>query len=147
MKNKIFKYFSYIFIIVLFLFTFACKKKEYVKVSSYPVDAVKYIKENIDYKNVRIFNQYDYGSYLLFEEIPVFIDSRADLYLEEFNKDCTVFKDYFDAKLNYKYQFNIYDIDYVLLRNDTPLYTTIVNYENYNKVYKDDYFTLYKLGD
>ena len=35
--------------------------------------------------SMRLFNEYNYGSYLLYEGIPVFIDSRADLYAPEFN--------------------------------------------------------------
>ena len=28
----------------------------------------------------RLFNYYDYGAYLIYKDIPVFIDGRADLY-------------------------------------------------------------------
>ena len=136
-----------LFGISLFVTYNTYSKKDYIDSKSYPVEASKFIKENLDYKNVRIFNQYDYGSYLLYEGIPVFIDSRADLYLEEFNKDCTVFVDYFDARYNYKYQFKKYDIKYVILRNNTSLYSTITTHENYKRIYKDDYFTIYELGD
>ena len=57
----------------------------FVNEKSYPVDAANYILENIDIENMRLFNEYNYGSYLLFRGIPVFIDSRADLYAPEFN--------------------------------------------------------------
>ena len=53
--------------------------------SSYPVKACDYILENIDISTMRIFNEYNYGSYILYRGIPVFIDSRADLYTPEFN--------------------------------------------------------------
>ena len=58
---------------------------KFVNPSTYPVDAAKYIKENLDVNSIKLFNEYNYGSYLLFEGIPVFIDSRADLYAPEFN--------------------------------------------------------------
>ncbi len=58
---------------------------KYFRSKDYPIDACKWIKENLDYKNERILNQYNYGSYLIFEGIPVLVDSRADLYLPEFN--------------------------------------------------------------
>ena len=41
--------------------------------------------QNLDVKNIKLFNEYNYGSYLLYKGIPVFIDSRADLYAPEFN--------------------------------------------------------------
>ena len=49
--------------------------KDYVNSSTYPVEATKWIKENLDYKEIKIFNDYNYGSYLLLNDIPVFIDS------------------------------------------------------------------------
>ena len=54
--------------------------------TSYPVGAAEYIKNNLDLNNIRLYNEYNYGSYLLFQGIPVFIDSRADLYAPEFNR-------------------------------------------------------------
>ena len=51
----------------------------FVDESSYPVQACDYILENIDLENARFYNEYNYGSYMLFRGIPVFIDSRADL--------------------------------------------------------------------
>src|SRR5699024_8643402 len=58
---------------------------EFISSNVYPVEASKYIKENLDIENIRLYNEYNYGSYLLYEGIPVFIDSRADLYTPEFN--------------------------------------------------------------
>ena len=147
------KYFISILLIVFAITGFVGfnnnKDKSYVKTVSYPVEASDYIIENLDLDNVRIFNQYDFGSYMLFRKIPVFIDSRADLYLKEFNDDCYVFEDYFDAKrnANYRYVFSKYGITHLLLRNNTQLYFTISDFENYNIIYSDPYFTLFELGD
>ena len=66
---------------------FIDKKKDnnYVSTSSYPVEAADWILKNLDVNNIKLFNEYNYGSYLLYRGIPVFIDSRADLYAPEFN--------------------------------------------------------------
>ena len=145
------KYFISILILlfgVSFFVTFKVySERKYVDIASYPTKAVDFIKENLDVENIRLFNQYDYGSYLLFNDIPVFIDSRADLYLKEFNKDCTVFEDYFNAKYNYKLYFKEYNITHVILKNTTPLFSTISNNENYKVLYKDYAFTIYEIGD
>jgi len=69
-------------------------KDEYVSTSSYPVQAAEWILENLDIENIKLYNEYNYGSYLLFKGIPVFIDSRADLYSPEFNKNIDVFTDF-----------------------------------------------------
>ena len=53
---------------------------KYVDESAYPVQACDYILENIDLGKAKFYNEYNYGSYMIFRGIPVFIDSRADLY-------------------------------------------------------------------
>ena len=60
-------------------------REEFVDVSDYPVAAADWILENLDVENVKFYNEYNYGAYLLFRGIPVFIDSRCDLYTPEFN--------------------------------------------------------------
>ena len=57
----------------------------FVSKKNYPVEATEWILQNLDVKNMKLFNEYNYGSYLLYKGVPVFIDSRADLYAPEFN--------------------------------------------------------------
>ena len=57
----------------------------FVNKNRYPVEASTWILENLDVKEIKLYNEYNYGSYLLYRGIPVFIDSRADLYAPEFN--------------------------------------------------------------
>ena len=51
-------------------------RADYVDTASYPVEASDWILSNLDVKNMKLYNEYNYGSYLLFRGIPVFIDSR-----------------------------------------------------------------------
>lgn len=143
------KYFMSFIFILLSVLLIVCTKSNsninYVNKKLYPVEASNYIIDNLDYKNIKLFNQYDYGSYLLFKNIPVFIDSRADLYLEEFNKNCKVFADYFNG--DYRNNFKKYNITHVLLKNSSSLFSKINTYEDYKVIYEDSYFTLYELGD
>ena len=62
-------------------------KQSYIDETAYPVKACDYIlnESGIDLSKARFYNEYNYGSYMLFRGIPVFIDSRADLYSPEFN--------------------------------------------------------------
>jgi len=104
------------------------KRKIIETVSGFNTLAYKlptWIKENLDYKNIRLFNEYNYGSYLIYEGIPVMIDSRCDLYMPEFNEGVNVFKDFLkidsigytdmEAKMN-EYQFTHY-----LIRKNSKL--------------------------
>lgn len=122
------------------------KNIDYADKMLYPVDATAYIKQNLDYKNIRIFNSYNFGSYLMFHDIPVFIDSRLDVYCSEFN-NTDVFFDYvkvFGGSVHYKEIFEKYDFTHVLLYNSETINTYIKDDPNYNLIYEDEYFSLYE---
>lgn len=63
------------------------KDTQYLYNITAPKKVVEFIKENINQDEMRLYNQYDVGAYLLFNDIKVFIDSRCDLYSPEFNED------------------------------------------------------------
>ena len=133
---------SIILIVILILSIYINKDKEFVNHKTYPVEAVNFIKENLDYKNIRIFNEYNYGSYLLLNDIKVFIDSRADLYTKEFNKKDDILKDYMTS--NYPTIFEKYKITHVIASKNDNLYKYTKNM-NYKIIYEDNYFVIYEL--
>jgi hypothetical protein len=88
----------------------------------------------------RLFNMYDYGGELVYNNIPVFIDGRADLY----------------SKYNYKDYLNIsncssdcnelidkYDFDYLLIDKNYPIYNCL-DTDIYKSIYENDNLILYK---
>ena len=115
----------------------------FVSEEVYPIDAVKYIKENLDYKNIRIFNEYNYGSYLILNDIPVFIDSRADLYTKEFNHKEDIFKEYMSS--NYPMIIDKYNLTHIIASKDNNLYNYTKNIKNYHILYEDEYFVVYEI--
>ena len=125
---------------------------KYINEKSYPVEAAKYIKENLNVDEIRLFNEYNYGSYLLFEGIPVFIDSRADLYAPEFNKGDNeegrdIFSDYINISsigTYYETKFEKYGITHVIVVNNAKLNMFLSRDENYKELYKDDNFVIYE---
>lgn len=122
------------------------KNIDYINKMLYPIDAVNYIKENLDYKNIRIFNSYNFGSYLMFHDIPVFIDSRLDVYCSEFN-NTDIFFDYvkvFSGSIHYEDIFEKYNFTHILLYNSETINTYIKRDTNYNLIYEDEYFSLYE---
>ena len=117
----------------------------YVVEEMYPVEMTKYIKKNMDYKNMRMFNEYDFGSYLLLNDIPVFIDSRADLYTKQFNKlDYDIFDDYMNWLKDYENKFKFYNLNYALVVNGSKLDYTLNKNDNYKIIESDDHFVLYE---
>ncbi len=125
--------------------------EEYVDKSFYPVEAAEYIKNNIDLENARIFNNYEDGSYLLFKDIPVFIDTRCDLYNPEFNNlNSDIFIDYMlTSNLSYYYKdtFNKYHITHYITNKETSLNKLIIKSGDqcFNKIYEDDNFIIYEV--
>lgn len=124
----------------------------YISSASYPVDAANYILEeaekgNIDLNTMRLFNDYNYGSYLLYRGIPVFIDSRADLYSPEFNEECNIFSDYLSISgigSYYEDGFDKYGITHVMSYENSKLAMLLSKDENYDKIYEDDYFVIFE---
>ena len=123
---------------------------EYISKSSYPVEACDFILENVDLGKARFYNEYNYGSYMLFRGIPVFIDSRADLYAPEFNgRDEDIFSDFINVSgiaTFYEDIFEKYNITHVITYKNSKMNMIIkkTDDENYKQIYEDDYFTVYE---
>lgn len=124
---------------------------KFVDSKSYPVEACDYILENIDLSTAKFYNEYNYGSYMLFRGIPVFIDSRADLYAPEFsgNKDEDIFSDFINTSSISKFYedtFEKYNITHVILgkKSKTNMIITKTHDENYKELYSDDNFIVYE---
>lgn len=140
-------------IFVLLLSWYFAKPKlnnEIVSKSSYPVEACDYILENIDLENARFYNEYNYGSYMLFRGIPVFIDSRADVYDPKFNGlEDDIFSDFINTssiKTYYEDTFKKYGITHVICYKNSKmnLIITKTNDLNLKELYVDDNFAIYE---
>lgn len=145
-------------VIAISYYFYKPKQNDRYITSSYPVDSCTWIKENLDYKNMRIFNDYNYGSYMLYRDIPVYVDSRCDLYTPqfngEFNKKTRKFtggSDYFTEYLDVSSIANYYDnvfvsenINYVITKNNSKLNLLLRrDTDKYEKVHSDGVFIIY----
>lgn len=147
-------------IAIVILIAFAIYKpkmnNQYINSSSYPVEASNWILENLDVENIRLYNEYNYGSYLLFRGIPVFIDSRADLYAPEFNgtkneegkyEGRNIFSDYINVSsigTYYETKFGEYDITHVIILKKAKLNMFLSRNSDYKELYSDDNFVIYE---
>ena len=123
---------------------------KFIDETQYPVKACDYILENIDLSKARFYNEYNYGSYMIYRGIPVFIDSRADLYAPEFSglKD-DIFTDFIDVSSIGTFYEDIlekYNITHVILYSNSKMSMLIDETKDphYSKIYKDDYFVIYE---
>ena len=123
---------------------------EYISKSSYPIEACDFILENVDLGKARFYNEYNYGSYMLFRGIPVFIDSRADVYDPQFNGlEDDIFSDFINTSAIstfYEDIFEKYNITHVITYKTSKMNMIIkkTNDENYKQIYEDDFFTVYE---
>ena len=142
--------------VVTFVSTMMLKPKmnsQFISTSKYPVKASNWILENLPVEKIKLYNEYNYGSYLLYKGIPVFIDSRADLYAPEFNQneDGTGGKDIFSDYINissigtyYETKFKDYGITHVIVVNNAKLNMFLSRNDSYKQIYKDDEFVVYE---
>ena len=133
------------------------KNDKYINESTYPVEASEWILENLDVKNIKLFNEYNYGSYLLYKGIPVFIDSRADLYAPEFNTKTgkkvdgnDIFIDFINESsisVYYGDIFKQYDVTHVILYKGSKVNMLIqkADSEKYKEIYSDNSFVIYEV--
>lgn len=124
--------------------------------SSYPVAASDYILSSLDLSTMKLYNEYNYGSYLLYRGIPVFIDSRADLYTPEFNgtknaegeyEGRDIFTDYINISgiaTYYEDKFESYGITHVITKKNSKLNMFLSRDDNYKQLYTDKNYVIYE---
>lgn len=128
------------------------KNEKFIDEFSYPVDASEWIlqymnENNIPKKDLKLYNEYNYGSYLLLQNIPVFIDSRCDLYTPEFNGSQDIFSDALEIpglKANYEYIFEKYGVKHIILYASDDVNEKLKLDSKYELIYNDDKFVIYK---
>lgn len=143
-----------VIIIIISMYFYKPKMDDsYIDNSRYPVEASTWILENLDIENMKLYNEYNYGSYLVYRGIPVFIDSRADLYAPEFTiregeeKGRDIFSDYINISsigTYYEDKFEKYGITHLIMVKNSKLNMFISRNDNYKQLYKDDYFVIYE---
>ena len=96
---------------------------------------IKYLKEKDD---LVLYNSYNLGGYLIYKDISVFIDSRADIYIDcNFNDVCQIEKGY-QPDLLEKYNFNTFVIE-----NKSGAYSYLKNNNNYELYMQDENNSLF----
>ena len=119
--------------------------KDYINPNTYPIYALNFLENNYEMEEIKLYNEYDFGSYILFKDVPVYIDSRSDLYTEPFNKEFDIFDECMHIADNYGVTFNKYEITHVLTYSSTELSKILTVSENYKEVYYDGAFKIFEV--
>ncbi|MCL2778649.1 MAG: hypothetical protein FWD73_11645 [Polyangiaceae bacterium] len=99
-----------------------------------PVAAVDLLEQR---KTQRIFNEYHFGGYLIWRNVPVFIDSRTECYGEAFMIDFTdaVWARKLDKLMRL---LDEYQIDATLLTAKAPAAQVLDHIKGWKRLYADD---------
>ena len=120
---------------------------QYIDTTMIPVNATNYILSNIDLENMRLYNHFNCGSYLEMKGIKTFIDSRSEMYTEEFNQGVTILDDWFAAdsgEVHYSEIFDKYKITHALVEKNEIISIFIKDNPNWKLIYQDDSFEIYE---
>jgi hypothetical protein len=103
-------------------------------VARYPAAAVDYLEAS-GLDQARGYNSYNWGGYLIWRGVPVFVDGRADVYGDPF---LLYYRRTFDVRPGWQEPLDEYDVDYVLMENGTPLTAVLAASPDWTEVYADD---------
>ncbi len=130
-----------IILIVILLMFFALNINNRVNINfelNLNDELIEIIKEE---KPQRLYNLYDYGGELIYNDIEVFIDGRADLYSKYNYKDCL---DISRLSGDYEKMISKYNFDYFLVSKDYPINTYLKYNDRYQLIYKSKKVYFYK---
>ena len=119
-------------------------KEQFIDANTYPVAMVDYMQKNLDTKKVKLYNEYDFGSYIINKDIKVFVDSRSDLYTKPFNHKTDIFNESMKITEKYGRVFQKYGITHILIYKDTDLNQILAASPNYKLLHKEGRFMLYE---
>jgi hypothetical protein len=113
-----------------------------IKISEYFDLNPEMIRVLKDEKPERLFNFYNYGGELVYHDIPVFIDGRADLYSPYNFKDYLTITKFESGSVYFMKQYNF---DYYLVSNGTPIFNYLLqDSTHYQIIYTYDKASLFK---
>jgi hypothetical protein len=100
----------------------------------YPVTAVDYLEQS-GLAGMNGYNSYNWGGYLIWRGLPVFVDGRADVYGDDF---LFYYRRTFEIGEDWQEPLNAFDVAYVLMERDSPLSVVLLQAEGWQEAYSDD---------
>ncbi|MBA3530798.1 MAG: hypothetical protein H0T73_02600 [Ardenticatenales bacterium] len=118
---------------VMVHFTSVLQKMPESLAKRYPVAAVDFLEQE-GLAEKRIYNSYNWGGYLIWRGVPVFVDGRADVYGDAF---LTLYFKGFGGETDWYKPLDDYDADYVLMEPSRGLVTFLSLSEEWREIYRD----------
>lgn len=111
--------------------------------AQYPAAAVDFLQAN-GLAQERGYNSYNWGGYLIWRGLPVFVDGRADVYGDDF---LFYYRQAFDAGPQWRAPLDDFAVTYVLMERDSPLLTVLAASGDWQQVYQDELAQIYVRKD
>jgi hypothetical protein len=100
----------------------------------YPVAAVDFLEAK-GLADAPGYNSYNWGGYLIWRGLPVFVDGRADVYGDNF---LFYYLQTFEVRANWRQPLDEHDVVYVLIEPGSPLTAVLTLDEQWHSVYQDE---------
>lgn len=118
---------------------------EYFKGTSYPIEAVQWVREHRDRVGRRLYNDYAYGGFLLWwlPEEKIFIDGRMAAWR---SGDRLIFQDYVALSLTDPPRLSVlgtYSVDWALVRKKSLLDEALAREQTWTREYEDGKVSIY----
>ena len=116
------------------------------RLGGYPVDAVNWIKANPDKIGKKMFNEYDWGGFLIwqFPEQKVFVDGRMPYW--KTSDHFPFLEEQYSVsaqKGSIEMLENTYGVDWMIIRFDRPLALALSGQKDWQQVYYDNCAVIY----
>ncbi len=115
------------------------EQDQQVEVARYPVAALDYIRSH-GLADRHIYNSYNWGGYLIWEGLPVFIDGRADVYGDAFMDEYVLA---YQLRGDWRVPLEKYGVDYVLIESRASFARLLEETSEWEGVYRDDVATVF----
>ena len=118
---------------------------EYFKGTSYPIEAVQWVREHRDRVGRRLYNDYAYGGFLLWwlPEEKIFIDGRMPAWR---SGDRRIFQDYVALSLTDPPRLSVlsmYSVDWAIVRRKSLLDESLAREQTWSREYEDGKVSIY----
>lgn len=111
-----------------------------VEARRYPVAALDYVEAH-GLAARRMYNSYNWGGYLLWRGYRVFIDGRADVYMDDFINEYLLA---YRVRDDWRRPLDKFGVDYVLIEADASLAALLEADVNWRRVYEDDVAVIFE---
>ncbi len=135
-KIDLFPIFISLITIIIIFYSFVFISPKFQLISN---EMINYLKSD---KDIVLYNSYNLGGYLIYKDVPVFIDGRADLYIDSILCDVCNLEKENDTSVFKKYHFNTF-----IVENKSKANRYLKKHKQYKLIMNDEKNSLYILNN